>query len=209
MGRAGHVIRERALAVLLSLGLATIAPASGPSHLEAGSIGPVPTYRPKARRVSAVLGAHPLHLSTAQLVVEETSLYLRIRIFKDDLEGALAAHAGVAEFTLSPTAEADSAFLAYLDSTLSIQADGADLTAAVISSGVDLEAGQGDATVWWYLLEYPTEGPPGAITLLDTVLYERFDDQRNIIRVLHSASGRQRTLYFAAPDDEPVTLEFD
>jgi hypothetical protein len=204
MGRAGHVIHERALAILLSPCLAMVAPASGPSHVEASSIGPVPTCR-----ASVVQGAHPLHLSTAQLVVEETSLYLRIRIFKDDLEGALAARAGVAEFTLSPTPEADSAFLAYLGTTLSIQADGADLTAAVISSGVDLEAGQGDATVWWYLLEYPTEGPPGAITLLDTVLYERFDDQRNIIRVLHSASGRQRTLYFAAPDDEPVTLEFD
>ncbi len=155
-----------------------------------------------------VVAAHPLHLSTAQLVVEDGALYLRIRMFKDDLEEALAAREGVELFTLSPTPESDAAFLAYLGAMLSIQADGVELSAAVISSGVDLEAGQGDATVWWYLLEYRTDAPARAITILDTVLYDRFDDQRNIVRVLHSASGRQRTLYFAAPDDDPITVEF-
>lgn len=175
-------------AIVAFLGLATIVGASDPVR---------------------VVEVHPLHLSTAQLVVEQSGLYLRIRMFKDDLEAALAAHAGVEAFDLSPTPGADSVFLAYLETSLEIQADGADLTAAVLSSGVDLEAGQGDATVWWYLLEYQTDSPPRAITLRHTVLYDRFDDQRNIVRVLHSATGRQRTLYFAAPDDLPATLEFD
>jgi len=160
-------------------------------------------------RPARLPAAHPLHLSTAQLVVEETTLYLRIRVFKDDLEGALAARAGVERFDLSPTPESDAAFLAYLGTTLSIQADGAELSAAVISSGVDLEAGQGDATVWWYLLSYESPAPVRSIAILDAVLFERFDDQRNIVRVLHSASGKQRTLYFAAPDDDPITVSFD
>lgn len=153
--------------------------------------------------------AHPLHLSTAQLVIEEKALYLRIRMFKDDLETALAARAGRIGFELTPTAAADSAFLSYLDSALALEADGSPLRATVLSSGEDLEAGQGDARVWWYLLEYPVAEAPGVIEIRNSVLYDRFDDQRNIVRVLHSASGRQRTLYFAAPDAEPVTVRFD
>jgi hypothetical protein len=156
-----------------------------------------------------VVPPHPLHLSTAQLVVEESDLYMRIRMFKDDLEGALAVRAGVERFELSPTPESDEEFLAYLGTTMSIRADGEELSAAVISSGVDQEAGQGDATVWWYLLAFPASAPVRSVTILDTVLFDRFDDQRNIVRVLHSSTGKQRTLYFAAPDDEPITVSFD
>ena len=153
--------------------------------------------------------AHPLHLSTAQLVIEETALYLRIRLFKDDLEAALAARSGTTGFELTPTAAADSLFLSYLGSALALEADGRPLRAAVLSSGEDLEAGQGDARVWWYLLEYPVEAATGSISIRNSVLYDQFDDQRNVVRVLHAASGKQRTLYFAAPDAEPVTVRFD
>ena len=188
MGGARHVIPAVGLTIASLCGLATLVPASEPA---------------------CVTKAHPLHLSTAQLVVEQKALYLRIRMFKDDLEAALAARADLEEYDLSPTPEADSAFLAYLEHSLVIRADGRELAAAVLSSGVDLEAGQGDATVWWYLLEYRTDTLPRAITVLDNVLYDQFDDQRNIVRVLHSPSGQQRTLYFAAPDDDPITVEFN
>lgn len=187
MGRARHVKRVGGLAIAALIGLAPFV---------------------SARERTRVVEPHPLHLSTAQLVVERSGLYLRIRMFKDDLESALAARAGLKEFDLSPTPQADSAFLAYLEQSLVIHADGEKLTADVLSSGVDLEAGQGDATVWWYLLEYRTEATPRAITVLDEVLFDQFDDQRNIVRVLHSPTGRQRTLYFAAPDRDPITVEF-
>ena len=162
-----------------------------------------------AERPARTAAAHPLHLSTAQLVIEEQALYLRIRMFKDDLEAALAVRAGIAGFELTPTPAADSLFLAYLDSALVLEANGRPLRAAVLSSGEDLEAGQGDSRVWWYLLEYPVEAATGSVSIRNSVLYDRFDDQRNVVRVLHSATGRQRTLYFAAPDVEPVTVRFD
>lgn len=160
-------------------------------------------------RPALVPAVHPLHLSTAQLVIEEKALYLRIRMFKDDLEAALAAREGLAAFELTPTAAADSLFLSYLDSALALEAGGRTLQASVLSSGEDLEAGQGDARVWWYLLEYPVEAVAASISIRNSVLYDRFDDQRNVVRVLHSASGRQKTLYFAAPDAEPVIVQFD
>ena len=162
-----------------------------------------------ARPARIAAAAHPLHLSTAQLVIEEKALYLRIRMFKDDLEAALAARAGRTGFELTPTAAADSLFLSYLGSALALEADGRALRAAVLSSGEDLEVGQGDARVWWYLLEYPIEAATESISIRNSVLYDRFDDQRNVVRVLHAASGKQRTLYFAAPDAEPVTVRFD
>jgi hypothetical protein len=43
----------------------------------------------------------------------------------------------------------------------------------------------------------------------NAVLFGLFRDQRNIVRVLHTPSDTRRTLYFAAPDDEPQSIAFD
>lgn len=153
--------------------------------------------------------AHPLHLSTAQLVVEPSAAYLRIRMFLDDLEETLAAYAGLPELTLAPTGPIDSLFLAYFTQYFDLRANGVALEAELISSGEDLESGQGDTRMWWYLLGFESAEPIDELELLNRVLFDRFNDQRNVVRVLHSGTDGRRTLYFAAPDDEPAIVRFD
>ncbi len=153
--------------------------------------------------------AHPLHLSTAQLVVEPSAAYLRIRMFKDDLEETLAAYTGLGDLQLAPTGQIDSLFLEYFTQNFELRADGSLLGAELISSGEDLESGQGETRMWWYLLGFEAPHPIVEIELLNRVLFDRFDDQRNVVRVLHSATDARRTLYFAAPDDEPAIVRFD
>ena len=153
--------------------------------------------------------AHPLHLSTAQLLVERTDAFLRIRMFKDDLEQALAAHAGTTMFTLQPIPRADSVFLSYFSRVFELEAGGSRLPAEVLSSGEDLESGDGDQRMWWYLLGFEVEARITEISIANRVLFDQFEDQRNIVRILHAPTDRQRTLYFAAPDDDPVMVRFD
>ncbi|MGW8283838.1 MAG: DUF6702 family protein, partial [Gemmatimonadota bacterium] len=134
---------------------------------------------------------------------------LRIRMFEDDLEGTLAAYAGLPELKLAPTAQIDSLFLEYFTKFFVFRANGIVLGAELISSGEDLESGQGETRMWWYLLGFESPQPIGEIGLLNRVLFDRFDDQRNVVRVLHSSTDSRRTLYFAAPDDDPAIVRFD
>lgn len=157
---------------------------------------------------AAAASPHPLHLSTAQLALETDAAYLRIRIFKDDLEDALARFAERDSLALQPTAELDSLFLSYFRNAFDLWCDAGCEAPEILSSGEDFESGQGDERMWWYLLRFPAAGQVSAIRVRNAVLYDLFGDQRNIVRVLHSQTDSRRTLYFAAPDEDPQSLAF-
>lgn len=153
---------------------------------------------------------HPLHLSTTMLAIDESAAFLRVRMFKNDLERALAAAGGRDSLVLAPTPEHDSLFLAYFGERFELRFDGADGgRPVIIGSGEDLSTREGDERIWWVELRYDLAAPASVVALRARQLYEQFDDQRNIVRVLHTESGRQRTLYFAAPDDGWSTVELD
>lgn len=144
---------------------------------------------------------HPLHLSTSQLAVDEKTAWLRIRIFKNDLEAALASYAGADSLLLEPSAEHDSLFLAYFGQAFGLRFDGVEVTGVIESSGEDLESGDGDLRIWWYQVRFDGAEPIRAVEIRNEVLYESFGDQRNIVRVLHAPTETRKTLYFAAPDE--------
>lgn len=153
--------------------------------------------------------AHPLHLATAQVAVEGRRVLVRLRTFEDDLEAALARFSGRESVSMAATPELDSLYLAYVAGRLAVAADGAELHPSLLASGVDLESGTGDTKVWWALLEYEAASEIRELGVRATVLYDLFDDQRNVIRVLHPATDRRHTFYFAAPDDDLRTVRFD
>lgn len=152
---------------------------------------------------------HPLHLSTAQLALEEDAAYLRIRIFKDDLEAALARFAGRDSVVLEASPELDDLFQAYFRETFELWCDSGCSASELLSSGEDFDSGEDEERMWWYLLRFPAQGQVNGVRISNAVLFGLFRDQRNIVRVLHTPSDTRRTLYFAAPDDEPQSIAFD
>lgn len=145
---------------------------------------------------------HPLHLSTTMLAIDESAAFLRVRMFKNDLERALATAAGRDSLGLTPTPGHDSLFLAYFAERFELRFDGTtSAPPVIIGSGEDLSTEEGDERIWWVELRYDLTVPATRVEVRARQLFEEFDDQRNIVRVLHTGSGRQRTLYFAAPDD--------
>ena len=67
-------------------------------------------------------------------------------------------------------------------------------------TGEDVESGAGDLRMWWYQVRFDGTEPIRSIDIRNEILYEEFEDQRNIVRVLHVPTDMQHTLYFAAPD---------
>ncbi|MDH3297358.1 MAG: hypothetical protein OEM96_03615 [Gemmatimonadota bacterium] len=151
---------------------------------------------------------HPQHLSTGQLAVEERVAYLRVRMYMHDLEAALAAAHGLDSIRLEPTPAKDSLFLAYFVERYEVQLNGQQIRPDLISSGEDVETGESEERVWWVLLRYRSTGRIGALAVRARILFEWFEDQRNVVRVLHADSGQQETIYFAAPDADWAELTF-
>ena len=182
-----------------ALVLAALLPAlASPGGQGGGAVAAPSVERPG---LSAEL-PHPLHLSTTLLAVDESAAFLRVRMFKNDLERALAAAGGRDSISLAPTPLHDSLFLAYFDARFELRFDGVESAPPVIiGSGEDLSTEAGDERIWWVELRYDLRGPTRRVSIRARQLYDQFDDPRNIVRVLHTGSGRQRTLYFAAPDD--------
>lgn len=160
--------------------------------------GPGPRPGPESSSVGAT--PHPLHLSTTQLAVDTTTVWLRIRMFKDDLEFALAVRAGLDSLSLEPSASHDSLFAAYFSEAFGLRLNGTEVTGVIESSGEDVESGVGDLRMWWYQVRFDGTERIGSIEIRNEILYEEFEDQRNIVRVLHVPTDMQKTLYFAAPD---------
>ncbi len=151
---------------------------------------------------------HPLHVSTSQLAVDTTIAWLRIRMFKDDLELALAARAGVESLSLEPSAAHDTLFLGYFNEAFGLRLNGVDVAGVIESSGEDLESGDGELRNWWYQVRFDGTEPIRGIEIRNEILYEQFRDQRNIVRVMHVPTETRKTLYFAAPDGGWGTVEW-
>ena len=192
-GRSMRIASGLVLGVL-AIGLTGAAPKPAPSPTSASSLPPVSS--PAAATV-----VHPLHLSTSQLAVDEKTAWLRIRMFKDDLEAALATYSGVDSLALEPSAEHDSLFIEYFGKAFGLRFNGVEVTGVIESSGEDLESGEGELRIWWYQLRFDGAEVIRGVEVRNAVLYETFRDQRNIVRVLHAPTETRKTLYFASPDD--------
>lgn len=138
-------------------------------------------------------GAHDLHVSYGAAAVEGNVLAIRIRFFKDDLEGALARHGGLGAYTLRPGPEADASFLAYLRTHFAVTAQGRALEPAVVGSGEDELDRE---PVWWYAVQFEAAAPLASFRVRNTLLLELFDDQTNIVKFVHFPDQKQKTYSF-------------
>ena len=142
---------------------------------------------------------HDLHVSYGNAAVEGNLVIIRIRMFKDDLETALRMHAGDQALTLRVDPATDGRFMAYFEERFSITVRGARVPGRIIASGEDLLDRE---PVWWYTLQFDAPGGVTAFTVRNTLLFELFDDQRNVVKFVHFPDETQKTYAFGVGEEE-------
>jgi len=149
--------------------------------------------------------AHKFHVSYSRVAVEGTTLVSRVRFFKDDLETALAAAASSPTFSMEISQKQDSLFLAYFSPLFTLNDGSSFLTGSIIGSGEEFEGSQ---AMWWYLVQYEAQSPIKKLHIVNKLLVETFEDQKNIVQVQHFPSEKTWSLYFV-DDAEDYDLSFN
>jgi len=147
---------------------------------------------------------HDLHVSYGNLGVEGATAILQLRIFKDDLEEALRRFHGRDSFLLAVSPEVDAIFLRYLAEKFILEVGETTLEGRIVGSGDDELDRE---PVWWYQVRFDAPEPIQAARITNTVLFEIFDDQSNILRVVDFPQETRRAYYFA-PGEETIEIEF-
>jgi len=143
---------------------------------------------------------HPLHLSHARIVLEGRYVILNIRMFRDDLENALSRFHHIEGLRMRPDPIVDSLFSDYFDTKFVLAVHDSAVHGAIAESGQAED-------MWWYNIVFEAATAVGEISFRNDILFDLFNDQRNITRVLHVPTDRQRTYYSVA--SHPETFHFD
>ncbi|MEQ9568869.1 MAG: hypothetical protein RLN75_01660 [Longimicrobiales bacterium] len=149
---------------------------------------------------------HDLHIAYADLAVEGKVVAGRLRFFEDDLERALGSLVDATALELAPGPEADALVLRYLDGHLRLEdAGGRRLAPELVASGRDELDRE---PVWWVVVQYRAETPVQELRVRNTLLFEVFGDQRNVMKFVRFPEERPQTFYFA-PGESDRVVRFD
>jgi hypothetical protein len=141
---------------------------------------------------------HDLHVAYGNLAVEGKNAVLQIRIFKDDLEEALRRFDNREPFLMEATPEIDSAFLRYFSENFVVEHEGEMLPGRILGSGYDEVDRE---PVWYYQIAFDAPGPIESLRITNTILFEVFDDQRNVLRTASFPEGRRQAFYFVTGEE--------
>ncbi|WP_309298173.1 DUF6702 family protein [Roseisolibacter agri] len=140
---------------------------------------------------------HDVHVSHMRLVVEGRTVAAQVRLFHDDLQDAVRAHARAPQLVLS-SAAGDSAFARYFAQGVGVTADGVRLVPRLLQARDERDAGGIPMRV--YTVELTAARPVRRLALRDALLFEHFRDQQNLAVVVRMPSERRTSLFFAAGD---------
>ena len=146
---------------------------------------------------------HPFRLSVADVAVSESGLQARIRFFWDDLQLAVMEHTSDMDFELAENEEVDTILENYINDMLVLESGETVVQGEVTARGVE-DAARIDEVMWWYRLEYKLTPSAERIRIRNRLLFNLFEDQRNIVNI-RTRSGRERTYYFSW-DEDNVTM---
>ncbi len=176
------------LPVALLAGVAITAAPAGRTHAAARTRAHAPT-RTEVETSAPARATHEFHVSYTRMAVEPTVISAQIRVFADDVTRALVERTKAQSITLnSPQGEA--AFQAYLAAGFPVKANGRLLSPVVASSVQDRE-------MWSYVVTWTSPTPITTVSMHNAALFELFDDQQNIVKVKHLASGREATQFYS------------
>ncbi|MDX2129365.1 MAG: DUF6702 family protein [Chloroherpetonaceae bacterium] len=142
------------------------------------------------KKQEAVYCTHNIHVSYLKIAIEGKNGMMKISFFKDDLTLALQSFSH--EFSsLEPSTKLDSIFRLYLRNKLELAVSGKSVKLGIISSGEE-----GD--MWWYQLEFNSNSEIKEFDILNSCLMELYDDQKNIIQVMHFPKEKTYSYYCIA-----------
>ncbi len=168
-------------AVLLAGAVITAAPASSSG---------VPTTRLQ----------HDFHVSYTRMAVEPTVISAQIRLFTDDVTRALIERSRAAAITLN-SPQGDAAFTAYMAAQFPVVVNGRPLTPVVVS-------GSQDKDMWSYVVTWTSPAPITSVSMHNAAMFELFDDQQNIVKIKHIASGKEATLFYSGGSKADQVFRF-
>jgi hypothetical protein len=148
-------------------------------------------------------GTHPLYVSVTEINHNATDKTLEIscKLFTDDFEKALdsSTHKKTDLTTPVDKAEAGKLVAGYIKSHLTIQVDGKPVTLEFVGFEKEHDA------VWSYFQVSKQAAAPKKIVLTNTILYELYDKQINLMHV--SVAGNRKSTRLNFPDKQ-ATVEF-
>ncbi len=147
---------------------------------------------------------HDLHVSYGNLGVEGSTAILQLRVFKDDLAEALRRMEGLEAVQLEVSPEIDALSLRYLSERFVLEVDGTALSGQIIGSGEDELDRE---PVWWYQIQFEAPEPIRSARITNTVLFEIFNDQSNVLRVVKFPQ-EDRQAFFFGPGEETHEVNF-
>lgn len=162
----------------------------------------IPLLGPQPR--GGIAPPHDLHASYGNLGVEGAVAVLQLRVFKNDLEEALRRLDGRERFQMAVSPEVDTLFLRYLSERFILEVGGVRLEGEIVGSGDDELDRE---PVWWYQVQYTSSETILSARITNTVLFEVFADQSNVLRVVRFPEESRRAYYFA-PGEETIEVEF-
>lgn len=133
------------------------------------------------------------------MVIEDSAVTVRVRMFRDDLEHALARFHHTDSATIANHPRLDSLVGPYLAKALVLSAPGASgatkLAGRVLQVGRDRDADNWEMT--WVLLRYPLAAPVRELEVRNDIMFELFPNQQNLVQALVLPGGERQALYFA------------
>ena len=186
----------------MALAVVLLGPGSGHAA-DLGHAAPERHFAPLAYSAAtwpASPAPHNVRMSFATLETDGGVLFLEVRFFWDDLQIGVMERTSDMEFELAETPEVDGTVERYINDMLTLEVDGQRLQGEVIARGIQ-EAPRPDEVMWWYRLEYPVEGTPERLYVKNRLLFNMFEDQRNILHVT-TRSGRERAYYFSWTEED-------
>lgn len=144
------------------------------------------------------LSIHPLYITVTEVNynAEDKNLEISCKIFTDDFENALAiVHHGKVDLTNPPDkAAADKQIFEYIRNNLQLKLDGKPVALEYV--GYEKET---DAT-WSYLQVSNTAQAPKTIDVHNTLLYDAYDKQINLMHI--SVGGKRKSGRLNYPDKD-------
>jgi hypothetical protein len=149
----------------------------------------------------AAPATHDFHVSYTRMAVEGATASAQVRVFLDDITDALTAKQGGRAIGALSTPAAEAVFAAYLAESMPVRLNGQLVRATIASS-------RQDGDMWAYIVTWQAPARITQLQLHNALLFERFDDQSNMVKVRDMAAGRERTLVFAGQGRTDQVVRF-